>query len=762
MRTYRKMMPPLSETEKIALESGDTWWEAELIGGQPSWKTLHQYPKPKLTEEEQSFLDGPVNQLCSMIDDFEITHVDFGPSEKILDFLSKEGFFSFIIPKAYGGKEFSAIAQSEILMRIAGKSVSIASVVGVPNSLGPGELIMHYGTQEQKDHYLPRLADGREIPCFCLTSPKAGSDAGSIPDYGIICKQLHNGEETIGIRLNFDKRYITLAPIATLFGLAFKCYDPEKILGDKTDYGITCALLPRNLPNLKAGRRHFPLNCAFPNGPVKGQDVFIPLSAVIGGQEMLGHGWRMLTECLSIGRGITLPSNCAGGAQAASLACGAYSRIRRQFNQPIGQFEGIQEILARIGGLTYLMDAVRKFSAGAVDLGKKPAVCAAISKYYVTEMGRQVTLDAMDVEGGKGICLGPNNYLGRTFQSNPIAITVEGANILTRTMMIFGQGAVRAHPYVSKELETLSMTDQNEALKIFDKAFFAHINFVAGNKIRAFWYGLTGAKFSSKPYADFTGRYYQKINRYSATLGFLTDAVMFHLGGNLKRCERLSGRLADCLGDLYMASAVLKHYRDDGAIKEAEPFVKWSLDYLFNHLETQLEELFTNYPQPLLGKAFKFISMPWGRKERGPKDTDGLKIANCLLSPNEFRSYLTQTVYKVNDGNNPIGFQEDALPKIIAEEDSFKKLTKAIKNHEIKALTFAEQIIEATQKGMFTDEQAEAMIEAENLRNIIIAVDDFDMSELARNSLEPKIGKNQEQLKQKDNNDQQSLHEKVD
>jgi Acyl-CoA dehydrogenases len=564
---FAKVTPKLSETEQTALEAGTVGFEGELFSGMPRWTELLKQPKPELSVEEQAFLDGPVEQLCGMIDDWKITHelADLPPD--VWDFIKKNKFFGMIIPKSYGGLGFSALAHSAVLQKLSSMSQTLASTVAVPNSLGPGELLMHYGSDEQKNHYLPRLADGREIPCFALTGPYAGSDATSIPDFGIVTKGMWNGEETVGIKLTFDKRYITLAPIATIVGLAFRMYDPDKLLGDKEDLGITLALLPRETPGMEIGRRHFPLNTPFQNGPIHAKDMFVPLSVLIGGPHMAGQGWRMLVECLSVGRAISLPSNATGASRMAVAATGAYARMRKQFGLAIGRFEGVEEALARIGGLTYATQALSRATAAAVDRGEKPAVPSAIAKYHATEWCRQIASDAMDVHGGKGVILGPKNYMGRGWQSVPIAITVEGANIMTRSLMIFGQGAIRCHPYVLKEMQALGIADYRERLKTFDKALFGHIGFGFSNAVRSFVLGVTSARIGDAPGDAYTRRYYRKLNRYSAALALCADVAMGVLGGKLKFKEKLSARLGDVLSTCHRQrhAQALRRYRPSGS-----------------------------------------------------------------------------------------------------------------------------------------------------------------------------------------------------
>ncbi|MBC7989078.1 MAG: acyl-CoA dehydrogenase, partial [Luteimonas sp.] len=499
LKFYRQILPPLSQTERIALESGTVGFEGELFSGKPAWDKLLSQPKPVLTAEEQAFLDGPVEDLCKMIDDWEITHVHADLTPELWDYVKRNKFFGMIIPKEYGGLGFSAYAHHCVIQKIASISTVVSSTVGVPNSLGPGELLVHYGTQEQKDYYLPRLADGREVPCFGLTGPFAGSDATSIPDYGIVCQGEWNGASVVGIKLTFDKRYITLAPVATIIGLAFRMYDPDGLIGDKKDIGITLALLPRETEGVEVGRRHFPLNSPFQNGPVRGHEVFIPLSQLIGGEDYAGKGWQMLNEQLSVGRSITLPSTASGGAKSGAVVSGAYARIRKQFGLSIGRFEGVEEALARIAGKAFAISALSQATAAAVDRGEKPAVPSAIAKYHCTTMGREVVSDAMDVHGGKGIILGPRNYLGRSWQASPISITVEGANIMTRSLLIFGQGAILCHPWVLKEMRAAQNPDAAAGLEEFDRNLFGHIGFAISNALRSFWFGLTAARIGKAP-----------------------------------------------------------------------------------------------------------------------------------------------------------------------------------------------------------------------------------------------------------------------
>ena len=672
-----------------------------------------------------------------MIDDWDITHNRTDLPPEIWQFIKENRFLGMIIPKQYGGLEFSATAQMSILVKVYGRSITAATTISVPNSLGPGELLLKYGTEEQKNYYLPRLADGREIPCFALTGPNAGSDAASIPDRGIVCRQEFNGKEVLGLRLSWDKRYITLCPVATVVGLAFRMFDPDNLLGRGEDVGISCALIPANTPGVIKGRRHFPLNTGFMNGPTQGKDVFIPLDYIIGGPAMVGQGWRMLMECLSAGRAISLPSSANGGAQAVALATGAYSRIRKQFNQPIGKFEGIEEPLARIAANTYIIDSSLIMAAAAIDHGAKPSVAGAILKYHTTERARALSLDSMDVHGGKGICLGPNNYLGRGYQSTPIGITVEGANILTRNLIIFGQGAVRCHPYVYKELESV----RNNDLKQFDETFFAHAGFVIANFTKSLIFGWTDARWTKAPPSS-VKRYYQLIHKYSTNLAFLADFSMAVLGGALKRKEKLSARLGDMLSCLYMASAVLKRFYEDGEPPADLPLVQWSCQQLLHECEDAMNGVLINFPYRWARIVLSFILKPLGNRRHKPDDRLGHQLARMLIEPNETRDRLTRLVYREPGKTCPLGRMEQVFLKICAVEELEKKIMKAVKGNVLKSLSLHEQIAEALALNILTAEEAKQLEEAEMGRQEIIKVDDFDDSELRRPSVsESKSGK---------------------
>jgi acyl-CoA dehydrogenase len=732
LKTYRRLLPSMSETEREALEAGTVWWDGELFTGQPDWRKLLDAKPPRLTAEEQAFIDGPCEELCRMIDDWDITHRRADLPPEVWDFLKKQGFFAMIIPKRYGGLEFSAYAHSCVLVKLASRSATVSSTVAVPNSLGPAELLLHYGTEEQKNHYLPRLARGEDVPCFALTAPRAGSDAASIPDTGIVCRGVYAGREVVGLRLNFSKRYITLAPIATVVGLAFRLYDPDRLLGgDRVDYGITCALIPRDTPGLEIGRRHFPLNVPFQNGPLSGKDVFVPLDFIIGGPKMAGQGWRMLVEQLSVGRCISLPSNAAGGAKAGIFATAAYARIRKQFNQPIGKFEGVEAALTRMAGAAYVIDAARSVTTGAIDGGERPSVPAAMLKYHCTELGRQVANDAMDVHGGKGICLGPKNYLGRAYQVVPVAITVEGANILTRSLMILGQGAIRCHPYVLREMNAARLKDKRRSLREFDQALFGHVGYTLSNAARSFVMGLTIARFSDAPDSGPTRRYYQHINKFSAQFAFATDMAMLTLGGYLKQKEHLSARLGDVLSSLYMASMVLKHYENQGRPEADLPLVEWSCRTLLYKAQEQLHGFLRNFPNRWVAAVMRLVIFPRGHTYFAASDRLGRAIVEPLMRPSATRDRLAWGIYRTVEPGNPIGLLQEALELSVVAEPLEKRIrVDGVKTGRITALTLPGQIEQALAAGLIDAAEAKTLRDYDRKVMDLVHVDDFDSEEL--------------------------------
>ncbi|KAB7623621.1 acyl-CoA dehydrogenase [Alkalilimnicola sp. S0819] len=719
LKLFRASLPGMSRTEQEALEAGTVWWDGELFSGYPRWQKLLAVPRPALSAEEQAFLDGPTEQLCKLMDDWEITHERMDLPRPVWDYIREQGFMGMIIPKEYGGLGFSALAHSEVVMKLATRSLTGAVTVMVPNSLGPAELLLHYGTAEQKNHYLPRLARGEEIPCFALTGPEAGSDAAAMPDTGVVCHGEHNGEQVIGLRLNWEKRYITLGPVATVLGLAFKVQDPERLLGGEEELGITCALIPTDTPGVEIGNRHIPLNIPFQNGPNSGRDVFIPLEWVIGGREMIGRGWHMLMDCLSAGRSISLPAAGTGGGKLATLSAGAYARVRRQFNAPVAEFEGVQEALGRIAGLTYRMDATRVLTATAVDLGEKPSVLSAIAKYHLSEGMRQVMNDAMDVHGGRGICLGPSNYLGRGYQGIPVSITVEGANILTRNLMIFGQGAIRCHPYLLREMQAAQSDDR----AAFDRAFWGHIGFWLSNKVRSFTLGLTGGWLSMPRGDKDTRRYYRQLNRYSAAYALVADSALLSLGGALKRKESLSARLGDVLSYLYMASACLKHYEDQGRPRDDLPLLRWNLLELTRLIESRLDQVLRELPLRPLAWGLRPLVFPLGRHRR-PTPLNLLRQLSDLASRRTpSRERLIKGAFRSLDPDDPIGRIEYAFDQALSAEPLEQRLKQARRDGKLQ--DGAEPIAAALATGLLEAAEAEQLRRAREARRAAIMVDDF-------------------------------------
>ena len=723
---FRRILPHVSQTEQEALDAGTVWWDGDLFSGNPDWNKLLAFPKPTLTAGEKAFVEGPVEEVCAMLNDWQITHELHDLPPNVWQFIKDQGFLGMIIPKQFGGLGFSALAHSEVVTKLTSRSGTAAVSVMVPNSLGPAELLLHYGTDEQKNYYLPRLAKGLEMPCFALTSPEAGSDAGGIPDFGVVCRAEWEGKPgVLGIRLTWEKRYITLGPIATLLGLAFRLYDPDHILGQHDDVGITLALIPTKTPGVQIGRRHLPLNAVFMNGPNCGKDVFIPMDYVIGGVDYVGQGWKMLMNCLAAGRSISLPGNGTGMAKLCALTTGAYGRVRTQFKMSVGNFEGVEEAIARIGGHTYLMEAARVMTAGAIDLGEKPSVVSAIVKYHLTELARIVMNDAMDVHGGKGICMGPSNYLARGYQSVPIAITVEGANILTRSMIIFGQGAIRGHPYVLKEIAATRETAQHKALADFDTAFFGHVAFVVSNFARTAWMGLTRAVFVAAPGDAHTHRYYQQLTRLSSAFALMSDAAMFVLGGSLKRRERLSARLGDVLSWLYLASAVLKRYEDSGRPADDLPLLHWAMQDALHKIEQAFHGLFDNLPNRFVAGAMRYVIFAYGREFDPPRDQLGHAVVQTLLAPGPARDRLTAGVFIPKTEDEPVGALEAALRAVVAAEAVEAKIRGAAKAGTIGG-RFADDLAQqAVMHGVITEAESGMLDRAHALRRKVIMVDDF-------------------------------------
>jgi acyl-CoA dehydrogenase len=724
---YKKVLPEMSATESTALEAGTVWWDGELFAGKPNWHKLMDHPNPQLRPDEQAFLDNEVETLCSMINEYEIKENGDMPVE-LWDYIKANRFFSMIISKEYGGLEFSAQAQSAVLQKLSGLSSAVMSTIGVPNSLGPAELLLKYGTDAQKNHYLPRLVDGREIPCFGLTGPRAGSDATSLPDTGVVCKGMWEGKEVLGLNMNFSKRYITLAPVATVVGLAFRMFDPEKLLGDKSDIGITVALLPRILKGMEIGNRHNPIGSPFMNGPIFGKNVFIPLDFIIGGVENAGQGWRMLVECLSVGRCITLPSSGAGGGKYGIATAGAYARIRRQFGIPISKLEGVQEPLARIAGHSYINSAAARVTAISIDNGEKPSVPSAILKYNLTESARQIAIDSMDIHGGSAICRGPNNYVESGYSSVPVAITVEGANILTRTMITFGQGAIRCHPFVLAEMNAAKENN----LAAFDKALFGHFGFILSNIARSFVLSTTNAAFTSVPASGPTKKHYKQINRYAASFALSVDMAMFSLQGDLKFRELISARLADMLSKLYLASMTLKHWEDQGRQKDDLPLVEYAMAKLFSEFEEALDGFTKNLPARPVGWLVRALTMPLGRSVAKPSDKLVAKIVDLTTSATATRERLITGTYRGDNGRNPMFKYDSLLTRVDQADPIYKKIGEALKagKYDESNLTIENRISHGVAMGILTQEEGDFMIVFEKDVLEMVNVDHFPLEGL--------------------------------
>lgn len=655
LKWFRQQLPPISDAERDVLEAGDVWWEEQLFSGKPNWRQLFAFKKPTLSEEEQSFIDNQTEILCCMLDDWQIQQDNDMP-KAVWDYIKSEGFWGLVIDKKYGGWGFSAFAHSTIVTKIASRSLTAALTVMVPNSLGPAEFLSHFGTREQKEYYLPRLVKGKEIGCFALTGLHAGSDAMSIPDSGVICKGNYQNHETIGIRLNWDKRYITLSPIATLTAVVFHLTDPDRLLEGQKNIGITVALIPANTPGIQRGARHKPLNLAFLNGPIRGENVFIPLDFIPGGKAALGNGWRMMMECLSMGRGISLPSIATAAAKISFLTSGAYAQIRQQFKQSIGEFEGIDEALAKIGGFTLLCEATRLFSAQAIDEGLRPSIGSAITKFYLTELGRKTVNCAMDIHAGRGIQMGPRNYLALIYQGMPISITVEGANILTRNLIIFGQGILRCHPYLGKELM---------ATRDLGRLLLAHTGFLVSNMGRIVFYGITGGCGVVIHLKTRLKKYLRQFTRMSTALSVVSDLTLISMGAELKFRESITARLSDVVGHLYLASALIKYYHENEEPLNEWPFVEWALDYCLSEIQIAFDGLFTNFPKRWVAFLMRCIIFPWGRAYFPPKDRTSFSVAKAMQEVNGVRDHLTRYCY--------IGSTEEAIGRL---ENAFREWQK--------------------------------------------------------------------------------------
>ena len=721
MKMVGRALPTMGETERIALEAGTVWWDGDLFSGKPDWQKLLEFEIKPLTEEEQAFLDGPTQKLCVMLDDWEINQKRDLPSE-VWDFIKNNGFFGMIIPRRYGGLEFSAHLHSAVVTKLSSRSVVAAVTVMVPNSLGPGELLLHYGTEKQKDHYLPRLASGQDIPCFALTEPGAGSDAANGQSRGIVCKGMWDDEEIIGIRLTFNKRYITLAPVAGIVGLAFRLEDPDHMLGEIEDIGITCALLPRETPGMIIGSRHDPMGVPFQNGPISGDDVFVPLDYIIGGTDGAGNGWRMLMESLAAGRSISLPSQSLGAAELATRATSAYASVREQFGMPIAKFEGIRERLARIAGHTYFMNAARRLAFGAVDAGEKPSVISAIVKAYLTEGSRVCINDAMDIHAGAAICRGPSNIYTRPFNAIPVGITVEGANILTRSLIIFGQGVIRCHPFVLKEMEAAKTGD----VRSFDLAFFGHIGHISKNIIRALLLGLSNGGLASSPVNGFEARYYRDINRFSAAFALISDVALGTLGDALKRKEYLSGRLSDAFSWMFLATAALKHFYDNGRPESERAMLDWTCTHAINEIETALLGVLANLPNRFASRVTKILTFPFGSRYSPLTDSQIDAVAEAITTNIEARNAVTAEIFIPGPDDPGLGALEHVFSRTLAAGPARNKLDQARREGKLAEDKVIAMANDAVKEGILSEAEKTLIEEVEQLREAIIQVSDFD------------------------------------
>ncbi len=715
-------LPKISDTERVAIEAGTVWVEGELFSGKPDFERILDEPYPELTDEEQAFLDGPVEALCRMVDDWQVWSERELPKEA-WDFIKREKFLGMIIPKEYGGLGFSALANSSVVQKLSSRCGPLATTVMVPNSLGPAELLIHYGTPAQRDHYLPRLASGEDIPCFALTEPGAGSDAGAITSSGVVFR---DADGQLMLRLNWQKRYITLAAVSTLLGLAFKLKDPDNLLGQDTDPGITCALIPTDMPGVVLGKRHDPMGVPFWNCPTEGHDVVVPLDAVIGEAEGVGHGWRMLMESLAAGRGISLPASAAGGAKGVFRVASAHAAVRKQFGLPIGKFEGIEEPLARIGGYNYVMEAARKYTLGAIDQGAAPAVVTAMMKYNLTELSREIVNDGMDILGGNAISRGPRNLLAHGYINTPVAITVEGANILTRTLMIFGQGAIRCHPYAYQEIKALGEGD----VRAFDAAFWRHVGHVVRNDFRACLLSLTRGYLAGSPVGGPAARYFRRLAWASASFAYLADIAMGTLGGDLKRKEKLTGRFADIFSWMYLGAATLRRFEAEGRRREDEPFFHWGMQFALAKIQAGFDGLFENMRVPGLTWLLRGPVALWSRLNRlgtVPSDDLGQEVARRMQTPGEQRQRLTKGIFVPADTTQALGRLENAF-RLAAEGDQItRKVYQAVKAGQLPKAAPAKLLPKAVEAGVITAEEARLVQQAEAARWDAIQVDAFTL-----------------------------------
>lgn len=715
-----RALPQLSGTEAEALAAGEVWWEAELFSGNPDWGRLHATAAPKLSDREQAFLDGPCRELCALIDDWRLNQRDSDLSPEIWQHLRQHRFFGMIIDEAYGGLGFSAFAHSEVVRYIATRSVAAAVTVMVPNSLGPGELLHQFGTDAQKDHWLPRLADGRELPAFGLTSAEAGSDASAMRDEGIVEYGSWQGQQVLGIRLNWAKRYITLAPVCTVLGLAFKLRDPDRLLGRTEDIGITCALVPTDLPGVETGRRHIPSSTMFMNGPTTGNDVFIPLDHIIGGLDYAGRGWMMLMSALAAGRGISLPSMGCAAISVSAHTTGAYARIREQFKLPIGKFGGVQQPMARLAADAYVMESARRLTCAGLDEGRALSVISAIMKAHATMRMRDAVNDAMDVHSGKAVIDGPSNYLLPQYRAVPIGITVEGANIVTRSLIIFGQGAIRSHPHLLDEMQALQLDDEEESLDAFDRAFWAHAGHVLRTVGRAWWRAWTGARLAPAPDdAGAAAPIYRRLSRWSAAMALVSELAFLTLGGALKRKEMISVRMGDVLSEMYLLSATLKRWRDDGRPNEDLPLLDYAAARSFARIRMALDQVLQNFPARWAAAIGRFLTLPGG-SPRPPGDALVERCAALIFAPSPTRERI---VGRLDDGcaQGGVALLNRAFAAVVGLEPVTTKLRET--GHDPDS---------GLEAGVISEADRARLAEMEDLVARVIAVDDFTPDELAR------------------------------
>lgn len=727
MPLMSRFLPRMGDTERVALEAGTVWFDGELFSGHPDWEYLLSFTPRDLSPRERAFLEGPVEELCRMISEWEVVQRGDLPPE-IWAFLKHHRFFGMIVPEEFGGLGFSAAAHSAVIVKLASRSITAAVTVMVPNSLGPAELLLRYGTEEQKRYYLPRLAKGEEVPCFALTGPEAGSDAAATQSTGTVCRGIFEGKEVLGMRLDWRKRYITLGPVSTVIGLAFRLKDPDHLLGPTEDLGITCALIPSRLPGIEIGKRHDPMGIPFQNGPIVGRNVFVPLDFIIGGPAMAGQGWKMLMQSLAAGRSISLPSLSVASAEVAARVVGAYATVREQFDTPIGRFEGIEEPLARIGGLTYLMNAARILTVGAVDAGEQPSVLSAVVKAYLTECMRRVVNDAMDIRAGAGICRGPRNMLAYAYQALPIGITVEGANILTRSMIIYGQGATRCHPYVQHEIRAIAAGD----LDAFDRAFFKHIGFTASNALRSFLLGITDGLIGRGYGRGLVRRHLKRFTRLSAAFALTSDLALATLGGKLKRREKLSGRLADALAWMYLGSAALKRFHDTAMPQRDRPFVEWAARYALYQVQEALRGVLDNFPHRPAAWLLRWLIFPLGARYRLPSDTLGGEVARELLEDRQARLALTSDIFVPGPNEPGLGRLEAALDHAVEALKVETKIRDAIRAGRLDRAPGDMILEEAQRAGVITDLEALAVMAADAIRDEVIQVDAFEPEEFHR------------------------------